>query len=100
MLPSDQPALRAQLSFFIDRGYLETAKSQSGQVTNLVQIIEEMSVKFLGTIKNNCCFPFQFVDINLDGKIVVYGKVVAQTYGMRTNFIAKSKASNHIQSSV
>ena len=63
VLPSDQPALKAQLSFFIYQGYLEIAKSQSGQVTNLIQIMEKMSVKFLGTIKNNGCFPFQFVDI-------------------------------------
>ena len=62
--------------------------------------MEDMSVKFLGTIKNNVCFPFQFVDINLDGKRVANRKVVAQTYGMRTNFIAKSKASNPIQASV
>ena len=53
VLPSDQPTLRAQLSFFIDQGYLEIAKSQSSQVANLIQIMEEVNVMFCRTIKNN-----------------------------------------------
>ena len=58
VLPSDQPVLRAQHSFFIDQGYLEIAKVQKNQVTNVIQIMEEMNVKFLETIKNNSSFPF------------------------------------------
>ena len=37
--PSGQPALRASLTFFLDRGYLELAKYQTGTVTNLIQIM-------------------------------------------------------------
>ena len=47
LMPTDQPAMRAQLCLFIDPGYLEIAKVQNNQVTNLIQIIEEMNVKFL-----------------------------------------------------
>jgi hypothetical protein len=88
------------LGFFIDRGYLEIAKVQTGLVTNLIQVIEDLNASFLGTMNNNPCFPFQFVEINLDGKRVVNGKVVAQTYGMRTNFVAKTKSNRPIQASV
>ena len=45
-------ALRAALVFFIDRGYLEIAKYQEGEVKNLIQIMKSMGVKFLGTIKD------------------------------------------------
>eukprot|EP00804_Cyclotella_cryptica_P030262 CCRYP_017123-RA/>CCRYP_017123-RA protein AED:0.36 eAED:0.43 QI:0/0/0/1/0/0.5/2/0/182 len=96
----DQPAILAQLCLFIDWGYLEIAKAQNNQVTNLIQIMEEMNVKFLGTVKNNNAFPFQSVEVNMDGKQIVNGKVVAQTYGMRTNFMATTKSNRPIQASV
>jgi hypothetical protein len=51
LAPSDQPAMRKLLGFFIDRGYLEIAKVQTGLMTNLIQVIEDLSASFLGTIK-------------------------------------------------
>ena len=67
VFPSGQPALRASHAFFIDRGYLEFAKHQTGTVTNIIQIMQEHGVKFLGTIKNSNAFPFEFVEVNEDG---------------------------------
>lgn len=98
--PSDQEGLRALLAFFIDRGYMELAKQQNVAVTNLIQIMLEMKVKFLGTVKNTWSFPFQFVDINETGKTVQDNRYVVQTYGMRTNFVTHSRPGNHVQASV
>ena len=52
LCPSFEPSSRSSLIFFIDRGYLSIAKKQSGEVLNLVQIMTEMGVKFLGTVRN------------------------------------------------
>eukprot|EP00804_Cyclotella_cryptica_P017056 CCRYP_003298-RA/>CCRYP_003298-RA protein AED:0.45 eAED:0.36 QI:0/0/0/1/0/0/2/0/113 len=60
---------------FIGRGYLAIAKAQNHQVANLIQIMEKMNVKFLGTVKNNNAFPFQFVEVNMNGKQIVNGKL-------------------------
>ena len=68
--PSGQPALRASLAFFIDRGYLEFAKHQTGTVTNIIQIMQEHGVKFLGTINSSNVLPFEFVEVNENGKHV------------------------------
>ena len=100
LMPTDQPAMRAQLCLFIDLGCCEIAKVQNNQVTNLIEIMEEMNVKFQGTTKKRNAFPFQFVEVNMDGKCTVKGKVVAQTYGMRTNFVATTKSNCLIQASV
>ena len=44
--------LRANLTFFIDRAYLELAKNQNkDNVANLVQLMLRMGVKFVGTLK-------------------------------------------------
>ena len=89
--PYGQPALRVSLAFFIDCGYLEFAKHQTGTVTNLIQIMQERGVKFLGTIKNYNAFPFEFVEVNENGKHVNNGKSVVQNFGTRTNFVACSR---------
>ena len=86
---SGQPALRASLAFFIDRGYPDFSKHQTGAVTNLIQIMQEHGIKFLGTIKNSNAFPFEFVEVNENGKHVNNGKSVVQTFGTRTNFVAR-----------
>ena len=53
-------ALRANLTFFIACGYLEIAKNQNkDNVTNLIQLMLRMGVKFLGTLKNTDAFPFK-----------------------------------------
>ena len=65
LCPHGNAALRANLVFFIDRGYLEIAQNQNkDNVTNLIQLMLRMGVKFLGTLKNTDAFPFQIEDIN------------------------------------
>ena len=76
-------ALRASLVFFIDRGYLEIAKYQDGEVKNLIQIMKSMGVKFLGTIKDSSEFPFEVVDIKTDDETVRNGRPVVQAFGSR-----------------
>ena len=50
LCPQENSALRANLTFFIDRGYLEISKNQNkDNVTNLVQLMLRMGDKFLGT---------------------------------------------------
>lgn len=71
LFPTEQPVMRSLLTFFIDQGYLEISKMQSRAVTNLIQIMEEMNAKFLGMVNNKLIFPYQFVEVNPDGKHVV-----------------------------
>ena len=79
---------------------LEFAKHQTGTVTNLMQIMQEHGVKFLGTIKNYNAFPFEFVEVNENGKHVNNGKSVVQTLGTRTNFVARSQIHRNVRVSV
>ena len=94
--PSFQTALRASLAFFIDRGYLDLDKHQMGTVTNLIQIIQQHGVKFLGTINNSNAFPFEFVEVNENVKQVNNGKYVVQTFGTRTNLVSRSLTDQNI----
>ena len=71
-------AVRSALVFFIDRGYLEIAKYQEGEVKNLIQIMSSMGIKFLGTIKDSASFPFEVVDIKTDEETVRNGRPVVQ----------------------
>lgn len=68
-----QKEMRPMHAFFIDRGYLELAKEQEIDVTNLIQIMRELAVavRFLGTVKNSLKYPFYFVEVNEDGKTAV-----------------------------
>ena len=85
--PSDQAAQRASLAFFIDRGYLELCAAQDIKITNLIQIMESMGVKFLGTCKDTQAFPFKIVDLNESPSTTVEnGKPIVQGYGTRTSF--------------
>ena len=95
--PSRQAAVRAMLDLFIDRGYLELAKAQGLDPTNLIQIMEGEGVKFLGTMKDSLSFAFQIVDVNNTGERVVNNRPVVQAWGIRTNFVAHS---GKIQASV
>lgn len=72
--PTDQPAMRWMLTFFIDQGSLKFSEAQSSIVTNLIQIRSKMNVKFLTTIKKQ--------SNNLNGNRVMNSKVLAQKYGM------------------
>ena len=54
--------------FFIDHGYIELAKQQNITIMNLIQIMREMKVKFLGDVKNTGSFQFQFFYLNETGK--------------------------------
>lgn len=101
MFPQGQELNRHLFALFIDRGYMEFAKLQNMNVTNLVQILRELKVKFLSTMKNTAHFPFQVIERNEDGKTVQRKRLIVQQYGMRTNFIATQTQSNsHVQASV
>ena len=54
------PSQRSNLCLFLDRGYLELAKAQEVDITNLIQIICDLDCKFLGTVKDSAKFPFIF----------------------------------------
>lgn len=83
-------------TFFIDRGYLELAKQQDVDVFNLIQVMRELGVRFLGTVKNLLKYPFYFVKINEDGKTSINGRAVTQLYGMRTALTATSRNSTPV----
>jgi len=87
LCPNEQ--LRQELTFFIDRGYMELAKAQKVKVTNLIQVMETLKVKFLGTVKESASFPFYHVDVNEDGMKERGSRMVTQMYGQRSTFIAK-----------
>ena len=88
--PAGQASLRASLAFFINRGYLELFQAQGVKITNLIQLMEALGVKFLGTIKDSKSFPFQIVDLNDSPNTVSNGRPVVQGYGTRTSFTARS----------
>ena len=87
--PTAQASLRASLAFFIDRGYLELCQAQGVNMTNLVQVMEAMGVKYLGTIKNSKSFPFEIVDLNESRATTINGRPIIQAYGTRTSFTAR-----------
>lgn len=84
--------IRPLHGFFIDRGYLELAKEQHVDISNLIQIMREMGVKFLGTVKNSLKYPFYFVEVTEDGKTEINKRAVVQTYRMRNTWNATSKS--------
>jgi hypothetical protein len=91
LIPSEEH--RPLHAFFIDRGYLELAKEQNVDVSNLIQIMRRLGVKFLGTIKDSFKYPFYFVEVNEDGKSQVNKRAVMQLYGMRNSWTATTRDS-------
>ena len=90
--PQGNTAMRASLTFFIDRGYLEISQNQNkDNVSNLVQLMLRIGVKFLGTLKNTEAFPFQIEDVNIKREATVNNKVVVQCYGARSAFECRTK---------
>ena len=87
--PTGQQSQRASLAFFIDRGYLELARAQGVNITNLIQIMESLGVKFLGTIKDSKSFPFQIVDLNESSNTVVNNRTSIQGYVTRSSYTAQ-----------
>ena len=96
------PSQRSNLCLFLDRGYLDLAKAQEVDITNLIQIICDLDCKFLGTVKDSAKFPFIFVEVNEDGKTVRNKRMMLQVYGRRSVWVARSKRSGGktIQASV
>ena len=94
---SPNRAMRHSLGIFMDRGYLDLAKAQDVDISNLIQIICEEDCKFLGTVKDSGNFPFHFVDINKDGKTVLSKRLMVQMYGTRS---VAEKTGKAIQASV
>ena len=60
------------------------------KITNLVQIMELMGIKFLGTVKDCKSFLFQIINVNDSGDTVLNGCPVIQGYGTRTSFKSRS----------
>ena len=47
VVPSGQPSIRSTLTMFLDRGYFEISKQQTGEnVTNLIQLLDRLGVRF------------------------------------------------------
>ena len=92
LCPQGDAAARANLTFFINRGYLEIAKNQNkDNVTNLIQIMLRMGVKFLGTLKNTEAFPFHIEDFNTKRETNLNQKVIVQSFGTRSAFESKTR---------
>ena len=98
---SGENSLRSLFAMFIDRGYMELAKHQKISVTNLVQILQELNIKFLSTVKDSGSFPFEIVERIDDGNTVRNKRLLVQKYGMRTSFHARRvRNKQNIQASV
>ena len=92
LCPQGNAELRANLTFFIDRGYLEISKNQNkDNVTNLVQLMLRMGVKFLGTLKNTEALPFHIEDVNVKRGSNINNKVIVQSYGTRSAFDSRTR---------
>ena len=92
LFPQGDAAARANLTFFIDHGYLEIVKNQNkDNVTNLIQIMLRMGVKFLGTLKNTEASPFHIEDFNNKHETNLNHKVIGQSFGTRSLFESKTR---------
>ena len=72
-------------------------KSQSHKgenITNLIQLLNRLGVRFLGTVKDSNALPFQVHDKNITGKRIINNKAITQSYGMRTRFSCTSNVRN------
>ena len=95
VVPSGQPAIRSTLTMFLDRGYFEISKPQTGEhITNLIQLLNRLGVRFLGTVKDTNALPFLVQDKNTTGKRMINNKAVTQSYGIRTRFSCTSNVRN------
>ena len=80
---------------FLDRGYFEISKPQTGEnITNLIQLLNRLGVRFLGTVKDTNALPFLVQDKNTTGKRIINNKAITQSYGMRTRFSCTSNVRN------
>ncbi|KAL7531815.1 hypothetical protein ACHAWF_003920, partial [Thalassiosira exigua] len=92
VLPEEQESIRSLHCFFLDRGYLEIAKAQHVDITNLIQIMETEKVKWLGTMKESNSFPFSVVDVKEATERSPRNRPTIQAYGTRSSFSARSGA--------
>ena len=93
--------MRSQLVLFLDRGYLDIAKPQnSDNITNLIQLMMRLGVRFVGTVKNTAAFPFLIHDHNLEKTKTCNNKVVLQSYGIRSQFSCETKNGSKMKVSV
>ena len=67
---------------FLDHRYLELAKEQDMDDSNLIQIMREIGAKFLGTIKDSFKYLFDSVEVTEEGKTTVNKRAVMQLYGI------------------
>ena len=77
--------------FFVNRGYLELAKEQGVDISNLIQQMRILGVCFLGTAKNSLKYPFYFVELNEDDTASMNGRAIMQLYVMRNAWTAISR---------
>ena len=63
---------------------VELSKNQNKKkVTNLVQLMLRIGVKFLGTLKNREALPFNIEDVNVKLATKIDNKGILQCYGTR-----------------
>jgi hypothetical protein len=88
-------ATAQKMIIFIDRGYLQLAKEQDPlRRTNIVQVLQDKGVKFLGTAKTTASFPM-FEDTSqgdVSNNVVVNGRVAIPIRGTRSVFAATNRS--------
>ena len=101
VLLSGQVAMILQLVLFLDRGYLEISKNQNADnITNLIQLMMRLGVRFVGTVKNTPSFPFIIHDHNIEKIRTSQNKVVLQSYEIRSHFSCYTKIGTTMKVSV
>ncbi|GBG25957.1 Hypothetical Protein FCC1311_021772 [Hondaea fermentalgiana] len=85
-----EPGLAEKLTLFIDRGYLSLAREQEKlRRTNIVQSLQELEVKFLGTCRQTMSFPFSDT-AGAPEKSTKGTRVQLSQEGRRSVYIAKA----------
>ena len=84
--------LRSSLTLLIDRVDLEIVENQNvDNISDMVQLMLRIGVKLLGILKKITAFPFHLEDLSSKKMTNHSDKVVVQYYGIRINFIARTK---------
>ena len=60
----------------------------------VIQQLNRLGVRFLGTVKDSNVLPFHVEDKNNTGKRVINNKVITQLYGICTRFSCTSNVRN------
>ena len=84
VIPLRNPTLQSSFVPFMDRGDLEITKNITREeITNQIQTMIHISVKFFGTIKHLYYLPFTIEQYNESKKPNVCNNSIVQLYGIR-----------------